>query len=415
MPIQLTPKQQEAADKISEFFLNDEPYFVLSGFAGVGKSTVIRFVTEDYMDKTAKTVKLIDKNFHNYPIMVTATTNKAVDVLQNFMPALETSTIHVALNLRVKGKGLIQTRKTVDRAIYIVDEASMINTELMEFIQSAATKYKAKFLFVGDPTQLPPVGEASSPVFNMGYPMVEMTEIMRQPVGPLRELCEALRLQVLGTPMDAVDVDGIEIEWLERDDYKAAILKDMLNPYWTDSQSKSICYTNAMAIAMNRMVKTKLTGTHKLQRGDYAINNKSLFSPTIRLKTDALVYISGVTHDVTDHNTLGCEVHVNGGQVALFVPYDITQKAILEKRALASQDYDLLRYLESNWADLRSSYSCTVHKSQGSTYNTVYVDVYDIAKAGNYDLNLMHRLLYVAVSRASHKVIFTGELPDNLL
>lgn len=413
--MQLTPKQLEATDAIMEFFLNDEPYMVLSGYAGVGKSTVINHVTTEYVKSTSQVVKMVSKAFHNYSILVTATTNKAVDVLQNMMPHLDCTTIHVALSLRVKGKGLTKTKVNSEPAIYIVDEASMISTELLGFIEDAVTRNKAKFLFIGDPTQLPPVGEDFSPVFHMGYPTVEMTEMLRQPEGPLRELADGLRRQVLGEPLETIEVDDKEIIWLDRDSFKKAILDDMLDPNWYDSRSKAISYTNKMAIAMNRLVKTKLTGTHKLQSGDYAINNKSLFSNTIRLKTDALVYIRHVQHDIEDHGVMGCEVQIDNFTQTLFVPYDINMKAVMENKALAQRDYDKINYFESNWADLRSSYACTVHKSQGSTYETAYVDIQDIAKAGNFNLNLMHRLLYVAVSRASKRVVFTGEIPEYLL
>lgn len=56
--------------------------------------------------------------------------------------------------------------------------------------------------------------------------------------------------------------------------------------------------------------------------------------------------------------------------------------------------------------DLRHSYACTVHKAQGSTYDTVYVDLDDLYKAIR-NKDMYNRLLYVAVSRAAKKVVFT--------
>ena len=49
-------------------------------------------------------------------------------------------------------------------------------------------------------------------------------------------------------------------------------------------------------------------------------------------------------------------------------------------------------------------YAMTVHKSQGSTFNTVFVDTDDIAQCAERDFNMYLKLTYVAISRASHKV-----------
>ena len=58
--------------------------------------------------------------------------------------------------------------------------------------------------------------------------------------------------------------------------------------------------------------------------------------------------------------------------------------------------------------DLRMVDASTVHKAQGSTLDTVYIDLDDISKCTQKDLTA--KLLYVAVSRARKKVVFFGDL-----
>ena len=58
---------------------------------------------------------------------------------------------------------------------------------------------------------------------------------------------------------------------------------------------------------------------------------------------------------------------------------------------------------------LRLPHACTIHKSQGSTYENVYIDL-DSFKACK-DRETLARLLYVAVSRAKNHVYFHGSLP----
>lgn len=49
-------------------------------------------------------------------------------------------------------------------------------------------------------------------------------------------------------------------------------------------------------------------------------------------------------------------------------------------------------------------HALTVHKSQGSTYENVFLDMEDLGKCADKDYDLYLRLMYVAVSRASDKV-----------
>ena len=59
--------------------------------------------------------------------------------------------------------------------------------------------------------------------------------------------------------------------------------------------------------------------------------------------------------------------------------------------------------------DIRAFEAMTIHKSQGSTFETVYINLSDLGKCRNP--YVVSRLLYVAVSRASNRVVFTGSLP----
>ena len=64
--------------------------------------------------------------------------------------------------------------------------------------------------------------------------------------------------------------------------------------------------------------------------------------------------------------------------------------------------------IERTWIDLRAAYAQTVDKSQGSTYDKVFIDLDDISHCTSGAR--IARMLYVAVSRARHQVIFTGDL-----
>jgi exodeoxyribonuclease-5 len=73
---------------------------------------------------------------------------------------------------------------------------------------------------------------------------------------------------------------------------------------------------------------------------------------------------------------------------------------------------EFFEFKDEAFCDLRPIHSSTVHKSQGSTYETVYVDLSDIGRNTRRDVLL--RLLYVALTRARGDVVVTGELPARL-
>ena len=66
--------------------------------------------------------------------------------------------------------------------------------------------------------------------------------------------------------------------------------------------------------------------------------------------------------------------------------------------------------VKETWLDLRAVYASSIHKSQGSTYDTVFLNLADIGK--NWNATDVARLLYVGITRAAKQVVCYGYLPD---
>ena len=96
-----------------------------------------------------------------------------------------------------------------------------------------------------------------------------------------------------------------------------------------------------------------------------------------------------------------------GGLVKQPVNYSQLQQAIRE----AANNKDWVEYfrLKNEFADLRFAYASTVHKSQGSTFDTVYIDLGDLCICK--DMEQLARMLNVAVIRATTSVVFYGKPP----
>jgi ATP-dependent exoDNAse (exonuclease V) alpha subunit len=67
--------------------------------------------------------------------------------------------------------------------------------------------------------------------------------------------------------------------------------------------------------------------------------------------------------------------------------------------------------VKETWFDLRALYASTINKAQGSTYDTVFLNLNDIGE--NWDANAVARLMYVGITRAAKQVVCYGQLPDH--
>lgn len=163
--ITLTTEQQHAIETIvawMEIPADESPEYKLGGYAGTGKTTVLKTLIAELRKK--------------YCIVPCSFTGKAVDVLcRKGVPAC---TMHsLFYHVEPLGKGRVQFVKKSslkdEPDLLIVDEASMVSTELYNDARSFGLKY----LFVGDPGQLEPVGENPN---LMKEPDFVLTQIHRQ-------------------------------------------------------------------------------------------------------------------------------------------------------------------------------------------------------------------------------------------
>ena len=160
MTYQLKGEQITAAEAISAFLASpDQSRFLLQGGAGTGKTYTAQSLIDSYRGR----------------VLYTAPTNKATRVLrmsltrEDFKP--ECRTIYSALGLSMKENGevkeLTAPEDPVDLSAYkliVLDEGSMVNSQVNSYILRAQAAYGFKLLVMADFAQLPPVGEPFSPL-----------------------------------------------------------------------------------------------------------------------------------------------------------------------------------------------------------------------------------------------------------
>jgi len=201
--LQLTASQEEALGKLERFLQGSDPVFMLKGYAGSGKTTILKGLVQ-YLNSISKDFALL------------APTGRAAKVIRE-KTGQEAVTIHKGIYCYDRlvevndGDSFFYSyalRNSIDVAgkIFIVDEASMVSdaksegeffrfgsgyllSDLIRYTRVVEPNVHSKIIFVGDPCQLAPVGDNSSKAFEPDYlkskfdlscAEAEMKEVIRQ-------------------------------------------------------------------------------------------------------------------------------------------------------------------------------------------------------------------------------------------
>lgn len=412
MEFTLTTDQQNALDKFGGFLMDPaEHVFVLSGYSGTGKSTLVKTIV-DRLPSLMKMSKLVVPSLIDYQVMLTATTNKAAENFSHITGDVA-CTIHSFLGLRVETNFKTNKTNLVPKSsekktgyLLFIDEASYIDPALLSFIFKLTDN--CKIVFIGDPAQLTPVMSSTTPVFAAKFPGAHLSQVVRQAEGnPIVDLSTKFRETVNSGDFFSFKPDGNAIQYLPRDQFDQAIETEFTRADWKYKDSKVLAWTNKCVIQYNHDVSNAVTGNPTFQVGDYAVCNSFVTVGRKSLKTDQMVQITGIQEDTVRFGVLG-NVFTLDNSYAVFGPKSQKEKNDRVKKLRALEEYEHVQAIESGWIDLRAAYSCTINKSQGSTFDRVFIDLDDIRRCNSG--NQIARMLYVGVSRARQQVFLTGDL-----
>ncbi|AAQ00172.1 MULTISPECIES: AAA family ATPase [Prochlorococcus] len=466
----LSVDQKEALKDFS-FWLDekniDKP-FLLSGYAGSGKT---------YLG--TKFLQLVEDR--NICWTVAAPTHKAVGVLRNAIekeglrPTWYPSTIHRLLRLKLKRRGNLevceqtsQTAKSLDQlGLVLVDEASMVDSNLLEIVITCAHSHETRLVFVGDPAQLPPVGEEASPVFSLQrVKRAHLTEVIRHQ-GPVLKLASLIREEGFTCSMPPCfpivrTKTGLigsldQKSWLEK---AKSSLREAAEKNDPDS-IRILCYTNRYLERLvphaRRAVHGQLADEMSVLPGEVLISRRAVMTtaslesdnaeeePGILLGSNAEIVVEDVKNQVFDLfdldlefeekydldlpqiNTLVAKVSAGNNKylIRLMPELGTNSRLILEElmqdlcnlakklpKREARAFWKKFFYVRDSFASVGPASVLTVHRSQGSTFQEVFIAA-DVFFAS--DLSLRKQLVYVAVSRASEKVWLAGDNSINSL
>lgn len=424
MPINFSPSQQRAADSLRDFLVNDDKEIICTGAPGSGKTYLMSWFKNQALKSYETSCAVLGIPIKYTECYLTATTHKAAEVLSSFTGS-EVSTIHSLLGIIVKedyktGITLLQKSKDtiIKNAIIIIDEASMIGKDLYNLIHESI--YNCKIIYVGDKNQLLPVKSTFNLFNQKDIKQLELTENMRFKNSPaLITLAEQLKKTVEINEFNPIIVNNKEIIKLSGE-----ALKKEIDSIFSDPENKCrICtYTNARSIEYNNYIRKELRhytepyikGEHLISAGTLINNNKTLLNVEDEVVVNKVLSTKNSTElglDLVtnfDYTTLIVTKLYDGNIYTFNVPLNQSKFREVLKQEARRKNFRVYYYLKNTFGDLRPRDACTIHKVQGSTFDTIFIDMGDISTCKNP--STVTRLLYVACTRARNKVILMGNL-----
>jgi GTPase SAR1 family protein len=420
----LNQGQKHAADKFFEFLFSPEKEFIISGPAGVGKTYLMNYIVDNTMPRYHEMCRLVGIEPEYNSVTMTATTNKAAEVLSQATNR-PTSTVHSFFNLTVKddfttGQTILKRtdRWVVHRNnIIFIDESSMIDTELWKLLHEGTMD--CKLVYVGDRHQLAPIMESVSPVYRHNNPMVELLTPVRNAGQPaLMDVCNQLRETVATGDFQPIRLVPGVIDLLDDRQIQA----EMANHFQRQTtDARVLAYTNKRVIQYNDHIRGMRALPPEFQRGELLVNNSAYHHRNGMLTVEAEVEVKrnrgpsqmliDEKHQVfLDVNRLDLETSL--GSFFPDVPFATDRSHLDQLLKYYARDKNWPAYfnLKNNVADLRPRDAATVHKAQGSTYDTVFVDLSNLSTCNIQ--NQVARMLYVAFSRARNRVFLYGNLAE---
>lgn len=450
-----TPSQEIALQKIRDFVKKpigdtfDSRVLVLTGQAGTGKTTILRFALEDLIAEDLKSSIYKEEDFFSdfmssIPnVMGVTISHKAKLRLQESIPNASTYASFFGLKPVYDHDGSIRFERVESKfskkilphqlpfRVVTHDEVSMYSMHQLNFIEEY-TQSSSKLILVGDPNQLPPItqGEVSndldSPVFMFFSNVVKLEERVRQTVGnPILDLADLIHKEIFGKQ----DIGKI-LKFIENDKFKDGVgyrkilptqlVNDYIQTYKENDQTRVICYRNKKIDQINNLIRKKLyhdaidsfVENDALYMNQTYINNHedvfynseefNIISISKTEVSDIDCYKAFVRDDEHGSIFLVSEKGQKQYKAKLKALKDDAIKADFKNKSKKWERYYEFRDL---FADVSYGYAFTAYKAQGSGFKNVYVDINDIMTTPISDKRKL-QTLYTAVTRATHQVIF---------
>lgn len=363
-----------------------ERVLIITGGPGVGKTTILRSVL---MILRAKKVA---------PILCAPTGRAAKRMSET--TGLEASTIHRLLEFKGQsGKFAHDENNPVEGDLFIVDEASMIDIQLMSSFLRALPK-NAHLILVGDVDQLPSVGPGSV--------LSDMIQSNELPVARLNEIFRQSSESRIITAAHEINEGILPIE------LSKSARNNPNSDFFFISSDEPDKTAETIANIVSLRVPEKLgldpvndiqviTPMHRGSLGTQALNRKLQDSLNPASESTFEIERFGARYRVGDkviQTRNNYEKETLNGDIGKVIEISTDPgKVIIQFSGQRTVSYE-----PGELDEISPGFAITVHKSQGSEFPCVVIPV-----STQHFLLLQRNLLYTAITRGSQVVVLVGQ------
>lgn len=465
-----TNDQRNAIDKIIDFIAKDfnpAKYIVgLTGAGGTGKTFITKYIIT-HCKYSNSVIKCTSPTHKACRVFSQAIGGKDVDTIQ--------STFGLRLDLKLEdfdpknpqfnpmAKPKLQNVK-----LLLIDEASMLPAKLVTFVCNKCKELQIKIIFIGDAFQLAPVNEKKSIAFDRCYEVYNLKEVVRQAANnPITELLNLLRYDIEHKTYRFLEYLSNHVgvtNYNDKDEgfsictpanFKNVIDYSFSNEAYTKNidMYRIVAYTNNCVAGWNSYIRNTIikdADKNIITKNDLIMSYETIVNEfmEIVINNSEEYIINDIVNFVDDtYGFKGFLVKfqlIHGGSITrpLFIidhrdkytiqRYHQVVKELISKAKNATGGTRVARWKEyytfkkkyliaANIVnrngdtiydrDIDYGFAITAHKSQGSTYDSVFVDVnnmvYDRMGHPYANQDDLLRRLYVGCSRARKELILS--------
>jgi hypothetical protein len=431
-----TTDQLNAIQKLDQFLLNDTPIFILKGYAGSGKTTMLKALI-NYLEGAERKFQLMAPTGRAAKIIHQRTGHLATTIhkgIYNFdkLEELKNSDLEEEDTFRYFFK--LRTNQDVFQKVFIVDEASMLSNhnshsellrfgsgqllqDLITFSRVQSNSANSKIIFIGDAAQLPPVGMSFSPAldseyiknqFNLNTETVELKEVKRQNKDSgILNAANKLRKCLTSGFFNEFDLRN------NGKDIFNTKYSDFLDHYFSSDEHRIIItFKNKTAQELNKLIRERKFGfNQQIRSSDKVIIGSNNYN--LGILNGELAIVNSVSNDVISrsfkiHGGQGktVEVILQWREVELIAPdehgQDKNVKGFMLENSLYGESYltlheiqallidfknrhphlkpETIEYNEAlrtdsyfNCIQLKFGYAITCHKAQGGEWDSAFI------------------------------------------
>lgn len=388
--MELTRKQEEGLKIAIDRHRAGEKYTVIAGYAGTGKSTLVRFIIE----------ALDVEETH---VAYTSFTGKAAEVLRK-KGNPNAMTLHKLLYdsiPRAAGGFFRKPKADIGYTVVVVDEISMVPKELINLL----FKHRVYVICLGDPFQLPPINKDEDNHL-LDSPHIFLDEIMRQEAES-----EIIQLTMKIRNSEPIEFfQGKEVQIIPKEQLNTGML------LWGD---QILTATNQKRLNINAQVRALLDKGPEPEDGDkviclrnywddFSMNGDPMVNGTIGTLTNVFRTWREVPKYAkceVDKFDVICGDFVTDDGIYCMTEIDrmmlMTGMKCCDWRVAYKLGRLKNKYGEIVPKEFAYGYAITCHKAQGSEWDKVLV----LEESFPFDKKEHARWLYTACTRASEKLL----------